>query len=49
MIKRLLTLTAAVGLIRVVPAVVDPVAEAAVGDAALVVAGPEALATAPVD
>lgn len=48
-IKRLLTLTTAVCLIRVVPAVIDPVAEAAICNAALVVARPEALSTAPVD
>lgn len=48
-IQRLLQLTAAVHLVGVVPAVIDPVAEAAVGHAALVVAGPEPLPTAPVD
>lgn len=44
-----LWLTAAESLIRVIPAVIDPVTEAAAGHAALVVARPEALPAAPVD
>lgn len=44
-----LGLTAAVSLIRVVPTVIDPIAEAAVGHTSLIVAGPETFSAAPVD
>lgn len=44
-----LWLTATVSLIRVVPTVIDPVAETTVGYTSLVVAGPETFSAAPVD